>query len=962
MPMCARGSWLSFLGFMVVPFLHAQAPPATTTSGTTSFTLNARAVVVDVVVTDPAGQPVTGLKQKEFKLLENGKEQELNFFEEHVPGNTAMLTAPIALSGFWSNAPAGLGPDPVAVLLIDELNTTREYRERMFTAAREFLGSLPSGTQAEILLLKSKLELVQGFTADVERLETALDQSKAKAGSELNAGTRTAGDDADDRMTGAVFAANGATYNGGEAIKQVTANHATDVTLRALEELGKNLAGAPGRKSLFWFAGTFPVSLFPEGDHGAPRQQNQYGRLLRESADQLGQAKVAVYPVSVVGVTNSPSSEAAVRSEEQHGGDVAAADQEQTAAQLADVAGAEALASETGGKALYGANDFGKQAAQALRTGEHYYTLIYTPTEVKADGKFRRIEVKTSGGNYRLAYRRGYYADAAANEVGQEATDPLPAMLAASGPPATQVVYQLRSAPASPQPLPGAAPAGGNAKLPGPTTRLRVDFKVPLDSVAMDPAGDGGHTGKIELGLIAYDSKGTRLNWAASVSTVTLDASAEKTAQEAGLGLHLDLDVPAGASRLSTGVYDRNSGRAGTLEIPVNFSPAASEAETRFAKAETQPADAEPASASAPPTASIPEADPSRNEAAANLPKGPVLLHRPPPAPPTQKIREGQIRLDASVSNAEGKPVTGLQPCDFNLLDNDQSRKILSFRAFNDAEVPPDPPVEIILLIDELNLLPPQVAFVRDELEQYLRRNNGRLDHPVSLMLLSDAGLRVQPRPAQDGNALIKVVKGIGAHISSINPAMGGEGELERFQISLRQMETIAENEVSRPGRKLLIWMGPGWPMLERANHSFTPRDQQLYFDAIVELTTRLREARIVVNSIAPAETNTTGAEAHRFAFKDYVKGVQTAKQAESGNLALKVFVTQTGGLILGPTNDMVGQIDQCVANSDAFYRISFNPPPAQHANEYHDLKVEVKQGGMTVKTNSGYYNQPANP
>ncbi len=348
--------------------------------------------------------------------------------------------------------------------------------------------------------------------------------------------------------------------------------------------------------------------------------------------------------------------------------------------------------------------------------------------------------------------------------------------------------------------------------------------------------------------------------------------------------------------------------------------------------------------------------------AAANAPNGPALRHRPPPSPAVQKISEGQIQLDVAVSDADGKPVTGLQPWDFKLTDNDQSRKIMSFRAFNDAEVRPNPPVEVILVIDELNLLPQQVAFVRDEVEQYLRRNNGRLDHPVSLMLISDAGLRVQPRPLQDGNTLAKVVKGISAHVSTISPAMGGEGDLERFQRSVQQLETIAENEANKPGRKLLIWIGPGWPLLERAGNHSTERDQRLYFDGIVELSTKLREARIVVNSVSPADATSTAGEAYRLVFKQYLKGVRTAHDADSGNLSLKVIATQTGGLVLGPDNDLVEQIDRCVANADAFYRISFNPPPAGHADEYHDLRVEVNQAGLNVRTNSGYYEQPSNP
>jgi len=47
---------------------------------------------------------------------------------------------------------------------------------------------------------------------------------------------------------------------------------------------------------------------------------------------------------------------------------------------------------------------------EAINSGSHYYTLTYTPTNTKKNGKYRRIELKASDGNYKLAYRRGYYA------------------------------------------------------------------------------------------------------------------------------------------------------------------------------------------------------------------------------------------------------------------------------------------------------------------------------------------------------------------------------------------------------------------------------------------------------------------------------------------------------------------------------------------------------------------------
>jgi len=257
-----------------------------------------------------------------------------------------------------------------------------------------------------------------------------------------------------------------------------------------------------------------------------------------------------------------------------------------------------------------------------------------------------------------------------------------------------------------------------------------------------------------------------------------------------------------------------------------------------------------------------------------------------------------------------------------------------------------------------VNLPFQQVAFVRTEVEKFLKRNGGHLAQPVSIVLFTDVGIRMQPRPSVDGNALAEIVSQIKGHISSINPAMGAEGDLQRFQRSVHQMANIAENEARRPGRKLLVWVGPGWPMLDAANFTFSGNSQQQNFDGIVELSTKLREARMPVYSVAPSNS-AMGAGARTTLYQDFLKGVRTVRQADTGNLALKVLATQSGGRIFGPDNDLAGQIGSCAADANAFYRLSFDPPRAGHADEYHELKVQVSQPGLTVRTSTGYYDQP---
>src|ERR1019366_73896 len=110
--------------------------------------------------------------------------------------------------------------------------------------------------------------------------------------------------------------------------------------------------------------------------------------------------------------------------------------------------------------------------AAAIENGSHYYTLVYTPLNKTMDGKFHRIEVKLTQGKAKLSYRRGYYADKPSGAWGE--SDPLLPLLARATPSSTQMIYQARARPASPQPAPDAPRTVRNPKPSGACTRCKV--------------------------------------------------------------------------------------------------------------------------------------------------------------------------------------------------------------------------------------------------------------------------------------------------------------------------------------------------------------------------------------------------------------------------------------------------------------------------------------------------------
>jgi VWFA-related protein len=521
--------------------------------------------VVDVVVTRRNDEPVAGLHQQDFQVFEDGKPRAIDLFEEHTAPD-APVVYPLELPAHvTTNQLIAPQSDAVNVLLLDNLNTEAQDQISIHKQIASFLDTLQPGTQIAIFTLGSKLQLAQGFTADVSLLRAALNSKmvKTRVSSMVAADTRQ--DKAADDMQNALMSMSGTKDAGTPAIEQLKGNQRALLTLQALEQLSRYLAGFPGRKNLIWFADSLPVAIFPTTkEQQSANWSTQFNGAVRETAGLLTASKVAVYPVDAQGIHIDRSMDADSSGSAQ--GDSFSRDAKRDlASRTANTAAMEQLASDTGGEALYTTSDLAKAINQAIRNGSHYYSLVYTPSDIQMDGKFHRIEIKLAQGKANLSYRRGYYADSLPDS--KPTSDPLAPLLIHGLPVSTQIVFQQRVLPVSPQPVLNAPRAGGNTHLAAPRTRYKVDLTIDPTGIALDPASDGSHNGRIELALVAYDQAGKAVNWIGQTLALVLNPADYAQVQHSAIPVHLQIDLPTADLFLATGVYDLSTHRAGTLEI-----------------------------------------------------------------------------------------------------------------------------------------------------------------------------------------------------------------------------------------------------------------------------------------------------------------------------------------------------------------------------------------------------------
>jgi VWFA-related protein len=271
---------------------------------------------------------------------------------------------------------------------------------------------------------------------------------------------------------------------------------------------------------------------------------------------------------------------------------------------------------------------------------------------------------------------------------------------------------------------------------------------------------------------------------------------------------------------------------------------------------------------------------------------------------------KGLFTIDFSVTNAGGSPVSDLAAGDLTLLDNGQPAKI---RTFNHTSAPTEPAAELIFVIDAVDLTPQQLTEAESSLVRFLQRSNGHLPFRCSFYRLTSDGLFSSLRSSMDGALLIEELK----ETRSLLPVWRAElrsweSGLTPNRLSLSALGAIAISQRDVPGHKVLVWIGPGWPV----------NGGDVSFDEATELSTRLREARITLDNL-----NVWLSPIAPFNYRDLLDAPRSQKDMQPAKMSLQVIATQTGGLVLDSSEDLDLDIERCVQE----IRVSTPSPSIRH-------------------------------
>ncbi|MEX1129713.1 MAG: VWA domain-containing protein [Vicinamibacterales bacterium] len=484
------------------------------------FFVRTDVVSVDVSVLDRKGQPVRGLTAADFTILENGRAQTVEYFDY------IELPAPPAVPALWMR---DIAPDVarneeilerrLVVILMDDAMVPFDGQivKAARQIARDVVDRLGPADLAAVVFSRAN-RAAQNFTQDRARLLAAID----------------------------TFDSGGfAPEPGADRKPDIAGSYFIDSAQTLFRTVDTLAAVTERRKALIYVSTGIPLRI--DTPDVSTSDHPYLNWLTRQTMDRAQRGSVNVYSVDPGGLDGlrwymrrrNTRTEAWI-----------AELIEQEPARYRDFL--QAVAENTGGRAFVNTNEFASRIDQMFLETGSFYLLGYRPQDQRADGRFRKLQVRLKNRrDLTVRARRGYWAP------------PRPGSAKMALPPAVDDAL-AGLVPRTDLPLELSAAAFGMPGRPEAAVIVTLGARAPRTPGASSATGD-----KVDVVLSAFTPQGDPRGSVRMAADVTPAAGTEDAVAYDVLG-RLDLrpgryELRASASSASTGV----SGSVyGYLDVP----------------------------------------------------------------------------------------------------------------------------------------------------------------------------------------------------------------------------------------------------------------------------------------------------------------------------------------------------------------------------------------------------------
>lgn len=432
---------------------QGQPPASPTTDNTQSeistlttdaaIRVQVNLVLVRVVVRDGSGKFVSGLKQEDFQVFDNGKRQKVSSFsvetaEKGLPAAPATAEAKAAAAEASGEAGTGVVnasamAQRFVALVFDDSHMKAADAMAVHSATKKLFATLTPTDR--VAIYSTQGTVAQDFTADAETLRktlTAIIPHPAKGEGQQECPNMTyyqADLIVNKNDQEAIQAAiNDAIVNDCHTSVFDTARRILEAgdsltreSYQRLEDIVKHLAGMPGQRVLVYVSPGFTLADSVKTDSWWLIERALRAGVVVNTIDARG-----LYTADVLPDIDAPPQVAPYRDK------VGAVDYQgmegalRMQAQFMSSQVLAEMAADTGGTFFHNRNDLDVGMSQALEAPGVSYVLGFRPEKPKANGKFHSLRVKLANGKkYQIQATNGYYAsqiraeseDAAKEEV-----------------------------------------------------------------------------------------------------------------------------------------------------------------------------------------------------------------------------------------------------------------------------------------------------------------------------------------------------------------------------------------------------------------------------------------------------------------------------------------------------------------------------------------------------------------
>ncbi len=518
------------------------AQNATQDSDASQFVLkvNGELVLTNVVARDAkTGELVQGLKQSDFSIYENGKQQHIDSFDfESVEMATPLKEATVSgLATGAANGKAAVVAKPedlrnhrLIVMFFDLTSMQPEDLDRSVEAAQAFLKTtMQAADLVALVSLGNTLKVDQDFTADKNALLHEVGAYNGTEGEGFAEGATANSNQVED-TTGST--PDESEYN----------DLNTDRELFALRAVAKSLEKINEKKSLLYFSG------------GISRDGIENQASLRAAVNAAVRANLAIYSVDTRGLQAvGPLGDASTGSLRGNGALNGGALQNNMNANFASQEVMASLSTDTGGKAFFDSNDFAPAFAQVQRDTSAYYAVGFRSSNQSRDGRYRKLTIKVNRPGVKLEYRPGYYAPADFKHAGREDREQELTEQLASDLPATDMALYLDAM---------------YFRLDENRYYVPVSLLVPGSQV---PFVQGGDKDKATLDIIGTVIDEVKRPIGRARETVKLNLDAGLNARQKNIQYTTSFNLPPGRYHLKFVVRENQTGRMGSFEADITL-------------------------------------------------------------------------------------------------------------------------------------------------------------------------------------------------------------------------------------------------------------------------------------------------------------------------------------------------------------------------------------------------------